>query len=67
MNPLPPFSDAQHQKHAIAIACSILLVLSPCIPNLRHAEPGAGLPASFNGATTSENSSQPSQLRRSAT
>jgi hypothetical protein len=65
MNLLPRFSDAQHQKHpiAIAIACSILLVLSPCVPNLRHAEPGLGLSASLNGATSSENSSQLSQLR----
>jgi len=49
-------------KHVIAraIACSImLLVLPSCgIPPLRHPEPGPGLPADFNGATSSENSSQ---------
>ena len=49
-------------KHVIAraIACSImLLVLPSCgIPPLRHPEPGPGLPADFNGATSPENSSQ---------
>ena len=45
---------------ARAIACSImLLVLPSCgIPPLRHPEPGPGLPTDFNGATSSENSSQ---------
>ena len=56
------FSNAKHMKHVIAraIACSImLLVLPSCgIPPLRHPEPGPGLPADFNGATSSENSSQ---------
>jgi outer membrane protein, multidrug efflux system len=56
------FSTAKHMKHVIAraIACSImLLVLPSCgIPPLRHPEPGPGLPADFNGATSSENSSQ---------
>lgn len=49
-------------KHLIAraIACSImLLVLPSCgIPPLRHPEPGPGLPADFNGATSPENSAQ---------
>jgi hypothetical protein len=60
MNRLARFSDAQHKTHAIAIAiaCSMLLVLSPWIPKLLHVEPGPGLPASFNGATSSENFSQ---------
>ena len=36
------------------------LVLPSCaIPNLRQAEPGPDLPASFEGATRLENSSQP--------
>ena len=56
-------SKARAGKHVIAraIACSIiLLVLPSCgIPPLRKAEPpGQGLPTSFNGATSSENSSQ---------
>ena len=62
MNLSVRFSNAKHMKHVIAraIACSImLLVLPSCgIPPLRWAEPGPGLPASFNGATSSENSSQ---------
>src|SRR3954449_11818950 len=43
-----------------AIACSImLLVLPSCgIPPLRPAEPGPCLPPTFNGATSSEDSSQ---------
>jgi NodT family efflux transporter outer membrane factor (OMF) lipoprotein len=48
-------------QHAIAIAivCSMLLVLTGChlLPDLRRPEPGPGLPASFKGATSSENSS----------
>jgi outer membrane protein, multidrug efflux system len=56
------FSSTKHAKHVLAraITCSImLLVLPSCgIPPLRHAEPGPELPASFNGATSSENSSQ---------
>ncbi len=62
MNLSVRFSNAKHMKHVIAraIACSImLLVLPSCgIPPLRHPEPGPGLPADFNGATSSENSSQ---------
>jgi multidrug efflux system outer membrane protein len=55
------FSNAKHMTHVIAraIACSMLLVLPACgIPPLRHPEPGPGLPADFNGATSSENSAQ---------
>jgi len=38
----------------------MLLVLPSCaIPPLRQAEPGPDLPAGFNRATSSENSSQP--------
>ena len=62
MNLSVRFSNAKQMKHVIAraIACSImLLVLPSCgIPPLRHPEPGPGLPADFNGATSSENSSQ---------
>ena len=60
MNVSLKFSNTKHKKHAIAIAiaCSMLLVLPSCIPNLRRPEPGPGLPASFQGATSSENSSQ---------
>ncbi len=62
MNLSVRFSNAKHMKYVIAraIACSImLLVLPSCgIPPLRHQEPGPGLPANFNGATSSENSSQ---------
>jgi NodT family efflux transporter outer membrane factor (OMF) lipoprotein len=44
---------------ARAIACSVLLVLPSCwIPNLRQSEPGPGLPATFNGATSPDNSSK---------
>ena len=66
MNLSVRFSNAKHQKHAMAraIACSMLLVLSSCqIPNHRQAEPGPILPTGFSGATgsgatASENSSQ---------
>ena len=38
---------------ARAIACSLLLVLPSCaIPTLRLAEPGPGLPPTFNAAST---------------
>ncbi len=60
MNQLVSLSNMTHKKRAvsIAIACSFLLVLSSCIPDLRPAVPGPNLPESFNGATSSENSSQ---------
>jgi hypothetical protein len=58
MNRSVRFSNTMHKKHAIAIACSMLLVRPSCIPNLRQAKPGPGLRASFNGATSSENFSQ---------
>ena len=62
MNLSVRFSNAKQMKHVIAraIACSImLLVLPSCgIPPLRHPEPGPGLPADFNGATSPENSAQ---------
>ena len=62
MNLSVSLSNAKHRKHVIAraIACSImLLVLPSCgIPPLRHPEPGPGLPESFNGVTSSENSAQ---------
>ena len=65
MNLSVRFSNPKHVKHVIArvIACSIFLVLPSCgIPNLRKAVPGPVLPANyvagFNGAASSENSSQ---------
>jgi outer membrane protein TolC len=62
MNISVRFSNAKHTKHVIAraIACSIvLLVLPSCgIPPHRHPELGPVLPPDFNGATSSENSSQ---------
>ena len=62
MNLSVRFSNAKQMKHVIAraIACSImLLVLPSCgIPPLRQPEPGPGLPADFNGATSAENSAQ---------
>jgi len=43
----------------MAIACSLLLVLSGCaIPKLHPAKPGPSLPQDFNGTTTSDNSGQ---------
>ncbi len=60
MNVSMKSSNANHLKRAItmAIACGMLLIVPACIPNLRRPEPGPVLPASFNGTTTSENSSQ---------
>ncbi len=62
MNLTLRFSNIKHMNHVIAraITCGImLLVLPSCgIPPLRHPEPGPGLPESFNGATSPENSSQ---------
>jgi NodT family efflux transporter outer membrane factor (OMF) lipoprotein len=62
MNLSVRFSNIKHVKQVLAraIACSVLLVLSSCalIPKLRQAEPGPGLPAGFNGATSRENSAQ---------
>jgi outer membrane protein, multidrug efflux system len=62
MNQSVSSSDAKHKKRAIAIAIAIagsfLLVLPSCIPHLRNPEPGPILPDSFNGVTSSENSSQ---------
>jgi NodT family efflux transporter outer membrane factor (OMF) lipoprotein len=55
------FSNAKRMKHVIAraIMCSTLLVLPSChIPKIRQSELGLGLPASFNGATSSDNSAQ---------
>jgi len=74
MNQLLSLSNRKQKKRtiAIAIACSFLLVLPSCIPNLRHPAPGPNLPERFNlrqpesgpdlpeafEATSSENSSQ---------
>ena len=50
MNLSVSLSNTKQKKHAIAIAiaCSFLLVLPSCIPNLRHPAPGPNLPESFN-------------------
>jgi outer membrane protein, multidrug efflux system len=74
MNRIVRFSDPKHRQRAlaIAIACSLLLVLPSCIPLLRKPAPGPNLPERFNlrqadlgpgipevfEATSSENSSQ---------
>ncbi len=60
MNQLVSLSKMKHKKRAIsiAIACSFLLVLPSCIPFLRPPTPAPNLPESFNGSTSSENSSQ---------
>src|SRR4051812_31326391 len=56
------FSNQRHVTLVIAraVVCGImLLVLPSCgIPPLRKAEPGPVLPSTFNGATSSESSSQ---------
>ena len=62
MKPLVRSSNTKHMQNAIAIAiaCSILLVLPGCgIPKLRRPQPATAiLPQTFNGATSPENSSQ---------
>jgi multidrug efflux system outer membrane protein len=61
MNVSVRFSNAKHLKHAIAsaIACSVVLVLPACIPNLRHPEPGLNrLPEGFRGTTSPDNSAK---------
>jgi outer membrane protein, multidrug efflux system len=54
-------SNAKHGKRVVAraITCGMLLVLSACqIPKLRQTELGVGLPASYNGAASPDNSAQ---------
>ena len=60
MNLSVGLSKIKHKKRAIAIAiaCSFLLVLPSCIPDLRHPVPGPNLPDTFRGASSPENSSQ---------
>ena len=50
MNRLVRFSDPKHRQRAlaIAIACSLLLVLPSCIPLLRRPAPGPNLPETFD-------------------
>jgi outer membrane protein, multidrug efflux system len=50
MNQLLSLSNTKQKKGtiAIAIACSFLLVLPSCIPNLRHPAPGPNLPEGFD-------------------
>src|SRR4051794_2721889 len=44
---------------ARAVACSLLLILPSCgIPYLRKADPGPGLPETFNGVASPDNSAQ---------
>jgi NodT family efflux transporter outer membrane factor (OMF) lipoprotein len=53
--------NAKQQKRVLArvIACAALMVLPSCqIPKLRVAEPPPGLPPTFNGATSPNNSAQ---------
>ena len=54
------FSNAKQMKHVIAraIACSMLVVLPGCIPNLRNPEPGLNLPPDFKGKTSPDNSAK---------
>ena len=60
MNLSVRFSDAKQMKRviAIAIACSMLLVLPSCIPILRRPLPAPELPEDFRGETTPENTAQ---------
>ncbi len=63
MNVSLRLSNSKHRKHVIAraIACSFMLLFLPScgIPPIRKPEPpGSDLPTTFNGATSSENSSQ---------
>ena len=61
MNLSVSFSGKNHVQRVLAraIACSMLLVLPSCgIPLFRVGEPGPGLPPTFNGATSLENSAQ---------
>jgi outer membrane protein TolC len=43
---------------AIAIACSLLLVLPSCIPHIRDPMPGPNVPETFKGGTSPENSAE---------
>ena len=62
MNPMAKFSKSKRTMEMVgrvAILSLMLLILPSCgIPHLRHPEPGPQLPETFNGVTTSENSSQ---------
>jgi outer membrane protein, multidrug efflux system len=51
--------NTEHKKRAIAIAiaCSVLPVLPSCVPPSPSPGEGPDLPESFDGATSSENSS----------
>jgi NodT family efflux transporter outer membrane factor (OMF) lipoprotein len=55
------FSIKRYVQHVLAkaIVCNLLLVLPSCaIPRLRQVESAPNLPTSFNGSTTTGNSSQ---------
>ncbi len=55
-------ANSKRLRHVIAraITCSMMLLILPScgIPPLHKPEPGPGLPPSFNGVTSPENSSQ---------
>jgi NodT family efflux transporter outer membrane factor (OMF) lipoprotein len=60
MNQVVSLSNTKRKKRApaIALACSVLLVLPSCIPSLRKAAPAPPVPQDFNGLNSPENSSQ---------
>src|SRR6476646_1510895 len=61
MNHSMRFSVTTYAKQILAraIICIMLLILpSCCLPQLRQAECGPDLPASFNGVTSLDNSAQ---------
>jgi outer membrane protein, multidrug efflux system len=61
MNVSVRFPNTKHLNHVIAsaIACTMVLVLPACIPNLRHPEPGLNrLPEGFRGTTSPDNSAK---------
>src|SRR5215510_4602323 len=61
MNLSARWSEAAHLKQvtARAITCSLLLLLPSCAcPQFRQTEVGLGLPTSFNGVASEENSAQ---------
>src|SRR4051794_7258177 len=60
MNLSVRFTKKKHNRAiATAVACSLLLVLPSCaIPNLRPAQTGVALPASYNDVATPENFAQ---------
>ena len=68
MNQLVSLSNTKQQKRtiAIAIACSFLLVLPSCIPNLRHPAPGPNLPEALQSPSGGSGPDLPSVWKRPA-